>query len=117
MKKILNDKPNIRKIYNKILDLKVKDISIFKSCKNNSLLDYILICTANSKEHIKYIKYNFFNKSYIKNINFFINEDNLYEWIIIDLININIHIMQKHIRNYYLIDNLYRENYEIKYNI
>ncbi|BBA84597.1 ribosomal silencing factor RsfS [endosymbiont of Euscepes postfasciatus] len=101
---------NIRNIIKFIKKLEVKDISLFHVYNKFIIIDYILICTTNSENHSKFI-YKEIYKNFKYNINKKLEFDINFKWILIDLNDIILNVMQKNTRNIYNLDNIYKRNY------
>tara|TARA_X000001036_G_scaffold407826_1_gene417565 strand:- start:6664 stop:7014 length:351 start_codon:yes stop_codon:yes gene_type:complete len=92
---------------------KAEDILIIEIKDLTSISDYFVICTANSAIHAKTI--------YETILDGFISEEKPYRteglnnssWIIMDYVNVVIHIFQEKERNYYSIERLWDDgNFE-----
>ncbi|MGX7592917.1 ribosome silencing factor [Candidatus Karelsulcia muelleri] len=70
--------------------------------KKNRIYDYFVICNGKSKQHVYYIYQNLKLKKTPKNVEGIETS----KWILIDYINIIVHIFLKEMRVSYNIDNI-----------
>ena len=94
----------------KILDdTKARDLVNIDVSNNSSLADNMLICTGTSNRHVSAIANRLvdnLNKLGIKQIK--VCGEQVGQWVIVDLGDIMVHIMQDEIRTRYELDELYR---------
>lgn len=84
----------------KILDLRKID---------NTVCDYFIICDGNSNTQVDAISSSV-QKVVSKNLKekpWHVEGENNAEWVLIDYINVVVHIFQKHIREYYDLESLW----------
>ena len=93
-----------------IEDIKGQNISILDLRSiENSVCDYFVICDGNSNTQVNAIVNSIqkkVRKSAHEKPDQIEGEDNA-EWVLIDYINIVVHVFQKHKREYYAIENLW----------
>lgn len=105
-----NSDKQISLIIKGIEDVKGKDISILDLREiENTICDYFVICTATSNTQVDAIV-NSIRKTVSKemqekpwNVEGLTNS----EWVLIDYVNIIVHVFQKHIREHYDIESLW----------
>ena len=93
-----------------IEDIKGQNISILDLRSiENSVCDYFVICDGNSNTQVNAIV-NSIQKKVSKSAHekpYQIEGENNAEWVLMDYINIVVHVFQKHKREYYAIENLW----------
>jgi ribosome-associated protein len=84
----------------KILDL--RDIE-------NTVCDYFVICEGNSNTQVSAISGSVQKtvSRALKDKPWHVEGENNAEWVLLDYINVVVHVFQKHIRSYYDIENLW----------
>ncbi|MDG1056945.1 MAG: ribosome silencing factor [Flavobacteriaceae bacterium] len=93
-----------------IEDIKGQNISILDLRSiENSVCDYFVICEGNSNTQVNAIV-NSIQKKVSKSAHekpYQIEGEDNAEWVLMDYINIVVHVFQKHKREYYAIENLW----------
>ena len=93
-----------------IEDIKGQNISILDLRSiENSVCDYFVICDGNSNTQVNAIV-NCIQKKVSKSAHekpYQIEGEDNAEWVLMDYINIVVHVFQKHKREYYAIENLW----------
>lgn len=93
-----------------IEEVKGEDINILDLREiDNSSCDYFVICNGNSNTQVNAIM-NSVQKTVSKSIKdkpWHVEGSDNAEWILMDYVNIVVHVFQKHIREYYNIENLW----------
>ena len=93
-----------------IEDIKGQNISILDLRSiENSVCDYFVICDENSNTQVNAIV-NSIQKKVSKSAHekpYQIEGEDNAEWVLMDYINIVVHVFQKHKREYYAIENLW----------
>lgn len=97
-------------IINGIEDVKGHQITLL-DLRNleNTVCDYFVICSGNSSTQVEAIK-NSINKTLIKKLKekpWHIEDSQNSEWVLIDYVDIVVHIFQKHIREYYNLEDMW----------
>tara|TARA_Y200000002_G_scaffold365660_1_gene355826 strand:+ start:2265 stop:2636 length:372 start_codon:yes stop_codon:yes gene_type:complete len=91
-------------------DIKGQNISLLDLRKiENTVCDYFIICDGNSNTQVNAIV-NSIQKNVSKNIRekpYQIEGIENTEWILMDYVNVVVHVFQKHKREYYDIENLW----------
>jgi len=100
----------ITAVISSIEDVKGNDISILDLREiENTVCDYFIICEGTSNTQVNAIS-NSVQKKVSKELKenpwHVEGEDNA-EWILIDYVNVVVHVFQKHIREYYDIESLW----------
>ena len=75
----------------------------------NTVCDYFVICSGNSSTQVEAIK-NSVNKTLSKKLKekpWHIEDSQNSEWVLIDYVDIVVHIFQKHIREYYNLEDMW----------
>ncbi|NAS29622.1 ribosome silencing factor [Flavobacteriaceae bacterium R38] len=93
-----------------IEEVKGKDISILDLREiENTVCDYFIICNGTSNTQVNAIV-NSIQKTVSKQINdkpWHVEGENNGEWVLMDYVNVVVHIFQKHIREFYDIEGLW----------
>jgi ribosome-associated protein len=104
---------NIRKLQkitvDALEDIKAKDIEILNTSKLTSMFDRMIVASADSTRQVKALAMNVVEK--VKEAGGEVygleGEDNG-EWVLVDLGDIVVHVMQPAIRSYYNLEELWR---------
>jgi ribosome-associated protein len=87
-------------------DMKAENIKEYKN--NTNISDYVIIASGISSIHLKSMLNHVIKMTKVNKIRISRIEGYKYaEWIIVDLNDIILHIIQHVVREYYLLDNLY----------
>lgn len=93
-----------------IEDLKGQDIKVLDMrALDSAVCDYFVICSGTSNTHVNAIV-NSIQKTVSKEIHekpWHIEGTENGEWVLLDYVNIVVHVFQKHIRDYYDIEGLW----------
>jgi ribosome-associated protein len=75
----------------------------------NTVCDYFIICSGNSNTQVKAISGSIQKlvSKQIKDKPWHIEGENNAEWILMDYVNVAVHVFQKHIREFYDIESLW----------
>lgn len=94
----------------KIDDLKGQDIVILDVQEKSSITDYMLVCSGSSKRHVQSIGDNLYTEAKKANLNIIGIEGKQHgEWVLVDLGNVIVHIMQENTREFYQLEKLWGE--------
>lgn len=108
-KKVSND-DLIANIIKGIEDVKGNDIDILDLRKiDNTVSDYFIICNGNSNTQVNAIV-NSIQKVVSKELKdkpWHVEGSENAEWVLMDYVNVVVHVFQKHIREYYNIEGLW----------
>ncbi|GIW23063.1 MAG: ribosomal silencing factor RsfS [Candidatus Sericytochromatia bacterium] len=91
-----------------VFDSKALDIVSIDISEVSIMADYFIICSGRSRTHIQGIANNILEK--IKDNNFKLYNISGYEqadWVLIDLGNLVVHVMNNEIRNFYKLEKLW----------
>ena len=91
-------------------DIKARDIQLVNVMKITSVFDYIAIASADSTRQTKALANNVIEK--VKEAGFHIigtEGEGTGEWVLVDCGDIVVHIMQPAVREYYKLEELWRE--------
>lgn len=89
-------------------DVKAKDIKIFNTSHLTSLFDRVIICSATSSRQTRSIAKNVIDIVKNKNLEIIALEgEDTGEWVLIDIGDIVIHVMQPAVRNYYNLEEIW----------
>ena len=100
----------IATILSGIEDVKGKDINILDLRDiENTVCDYFIICEGNSNTQVNAIVNSIQKKvsKELKDKPWHIEGEANAEWVLMDYVNIVVHVFQKHIREYYDIESLW----------
>ena len=112
MEEYIEKKLLIEKIIEAIQDTKGEDIKLLDLTKiENSAADYFIICSANSNTQINAIAGNIEKKvrNELKNRPWHVEGTENAMWILVDYISVVVHIFQKHIREFYDLEDLWSD--------
>ena len=109
-KKEINNDELLTNIILGIEEVKGEDINILDLREiNNAACDYFVICNGNSNTQVNAIM-NSVQKTVSKSIKdkpWHVEGGDNSEWILMDYVNVVVHVFQKHIREYYNIESLW----------
>jgi len=109
-KKNINADDSIAAILKAIDDVKGVDVQILDLREiENTVCDYFVICTGTSNTHVNAIS-GIVQKQVSKATKdkpWHVEGEGNAEWILLDYVNIVVHVFQKHIRDYYDIESLW----------
>lgn len=100
----------IASILSGIEDVKGKDINILDLRDiENTVCDYFIICEGNSNTQVNAIVNSIQKKvsKELKDKPWHIEGQDNAEWVLMDYVNVVVHVFQKHIREYYDIESLW----------
>ena len=94
-------------------DLKAVNISPLDVRNQTPLADYIIIATGNSSRHVHALAENLVHKMKARHIQTcHVEGDRDDEWVLVDLGDVVIHIMQPRIRDFYNLEKLWMPEIE-----
>ncbi|MCX7548696.1 ribosome silencing factor [Xanthomarina sp. F1114] len=100
----------IANILSGIEDVKGNDINILDLREiENTVCDYFIICEGNSNTQVNAIVNSIQKKvsKELKDKPWHVEGEDNAEWVLIDYVNVVVHVFQKHIREYYDIESLW----------
>ncbi|MFT7497684.1 MAG: ribosome-associated protein [Porticoccaceae bacterium] len=109
-KKKVSEDELITVIIKGIEEIKGIDIQLFDLREiENTVTNYFIICTGNSNTQVKAISQSVQKmvSKELKDKPWHIEGEGNAEWILMDYVNVLVHIFQKHIREYYDIESLW----------
>lgn len=109
-KKQINADQLITTIISGIEDVKGKEISILDLRHiENMVCDYFVVCEGTSNTQVNAIVNSVQKKvsKTLKDKAWHVEGEENAEWVLIDYVNVVVHVFQKHIREYYDIENLW----------
>ena len=112
MEEYIEKKLLIEKIIEAIQDTKGEEIKLLDITKiENSAADYFIICSANSNTQVNAIAGNIEKKvrNELKNRPWHVEGTENAMWILVDYISVVVHIFQKHIREFYDLEDLWSD--------
>ncbi|MEC4728720.1 ribosome silencing factor [Shewanella sp. D64] len=97
-------------VIDKVEDLKAKDVVVLDISERSNLADFMVVCSGTSKTHVRAIAENLVVEA--KRANLHINgvegrESS--EWVLVDLGDVILHVMQDKTRDYYELEKLWTE--------
>jgi ribosome-associated protein len=108
--KKINTDDLIAEIVKGIDDVKGEDVQLLDLREiENTVCDYFIICTGNSNTQVKAISGSI-QKNVSKNLKdkpWHIEGEVNSEWVLMDYVNVVVHVFQKQIREYYDIESLW----------
>lgn len=110
MSKIIEKQVLIDKIVEAIQDVKGEDIKIFDlSGIENSVTESFVICSGNSNTQVSAIAASVEKKvrNELKDRPWHVEGADNALWVLVDYVSVVVHIFQKHIRDYYEIEELW----------
>jgi ribosome-associated protein len=90
-------------------DMKAKDIEVISTSKLTSLFDFMVIASGDSSRHVKSLARNVYDK--VKEADgdvLGIEGEETGEWVLVDLADIVVHVMQPVIRSHYNLEELWQ---------
>lgn len=100
----------IAKIVDAIQDIKGEDIKVLDLTNiENSVADYFIVCSGNSNTQVASIAGNIEKKvrNELKDRPWHVEGTENAMWILVDYISVVVHVFQKHIREFYDIEELW----------
>ena len=90
-------------------DIKAKDIEVINTTKLTSLFDRIIVASADSTRQVKALARSVEEKAREAGVEVFgVEGEETGEWVLVDLGDIVVHIMQPAIRSYYNLEELWQ---------
>lgn len=98
-------------IVDKIDDLKAKDVVVLDVSKQSNITDYMVICTGTSKTHVRAIAENLVVQAKAAGIPpLGVEGRDTSEWVLVDMGDVILHVMQDSTREYYQLEKLWTEH-------
>lgn len=112
MNKNLEKQALIEKIIEAIQDTQGENIKILDLAHiENSVADYFIICSANSNTQVSAIAGNIEKKvrNELKDRPWHVEGSENAMWVLVDYVSVVVHVFQKHIRDFYDIEDLWSD--------
>lgn len=98
----------LKVVLNDLSDLKASNVIPLDVHQSTPLTDYMVIATGNSSRHVKAIAENLVHKMKERHQSPFSVEGDLEnEWVLVDLGDVVVHIMQQRTREFYHLEKLW----------
>lgn len=95
-------------VVDKAEDIKARDIQVLDISKKTDVTDYLVICSGNSKTHVKSIANHVATEAKHASIVLLgIEGEEESEWVLVDLGDIVLHVMQDSARDFYQLEKLW----------
>lgn len=95
-------------VVDKADDMKATDIVTLDVRDKSSITDFMVLCTGNSKRHVSSIAEHVADEARAANVNTLGMEgENEGEWVVLDLGDVMLHIMQEEQRQLYQLEKLW----------
>lgn len=93
-------------------DMKARDIKVLNVAEISGFTDYMIICTANSNRQVKAIADNVaLEAKKLGHPPRGVEGTTVAEWVLIDLGDIIVHVMQQNARDFYQLEKLWDPNF------
>jgi len=90
-------------------DVKAKDIEVINTSKLSALFDRVVIATGDSNRHVKALARSVHDKAREADVQVIgIEGEETGEWVLVDLGDIVVHVMQPAVRAYYNLEELWK---------
>jgi len=97
-------------VIDKIEDLKAKDIVTLEVSNLSNITDYMVVCSGTSKTHVKAIAENLVVESKRAKLHIYgVEGRESSEWVLVDLGDVILHVMQDKTRDFYELEKLWTE--------
>ncbi len=106
----------LHSVLNDLSDLKAVNITPLDVRQITSITDYMVIASGNSSRHVRAIADNLIHKMKERSLQpFSIEGDTEDEWVLVDLGDVVVHIMQPRTRDFYNLEKLWTDcNHHLK---
>lgn len=90
-------------------DVKAKDIEVLNTSKLSALFDRVIIATGDSNRHVKALARSVHDKAREADVQVIgIEGEETGEWVLVDLGDVVVHVMQPAVRAYYNLEELWK---------
>jgi ribosome-associated protein len=98
-------------VVDKVDDLKAKDVVVLDVTNQSNITDYMVICSGTSKTHVRAIAENLVVQAKAAGIQpLGVEGRDSSEWVLVDLGDVILHVMQESSRDYYQLEKLWSEH-------
>ncbi|ABE54145.1 Iojap-related protein [Shewanella denitrificans OS217] len=98
-------------VVDKVDDLKAKDVVVLDVTNQSNITDYMVICSGTSKTHVRAIAENLIVQAKAAGIQpLGVEGRDSSEWVLVDLGDVILHVMQESSRDYYQLEKLWSEH-------
>ena len=100
-------------VIDKVEDLKARDIAVLEVSEQSNITDYMVVCSGTSKTHVKAIAENVVLEAKRANLHIHgVEGRDSSEWVLVDLGDVIVHVMQDQTREFYQLEKLWSEKPE-----
>ncbi|MBV7315877.1 ribosome silencing factor [Shewanella sp. NIFS-20-20] len=97
-------------VFDKVDDLKAKDIQVFDVSAHSNITDTMIICSGTSKTHVRAIAENLVVEAKNADITIIgVEGRDGSEWVLVDLGEVILHVMQEQTREFYQLEKLWQD--------
>jgi ribosome-associated protein len=98
-------------VVDKVDDLKARDVVVLDVSDKSNITDFMVICSGTSKTHVKAIAENLVVEAKQAGIQpLGVEGRESSEWVLVDLGDVILHVMQEQTRDFYQLEKLWAEN-------
>jgi len=95
-------------VVDKAEDIKARDIQVIDVSKKTDVADYLVICSGNSKTHVKSIASHIATEGKHMGVTpLGMEGENESEWVLVDFGDVVVHVMQDSARDFYQLEKLW----------
>lgn len=95
-------------VYDKLDDMKANSVSTLNVAEKSTVTDTMIVCSGTSKRHVKSIANNLAKEAKDNGLDILgIEGEDVGEWVLIDLSNVIVHVMQESTRDFYQLEKLW----------
>ncbi|OEG73649.1 ribosome silencing factor [Shewanella colwelliana] len=100
-------------VIDKVEDLKARDIAVLEVSEQSNITDYMVVCSGTSKTHVKAIAENVVLEAKRADLHIHgVEGRDSSEWVLVDLGDVIVHVMQDQTREFYQLEKLWSEKPE-----
>lgn len=91
--------------------MKADKVTLLNVSKHTPLMDYMVLCNANSKRHAKAIGEKLVTEAKQQKLSLLgVEGEQESEWILVDMVYVVVHIMLREVRDFYRLEDLWSES-------
>lgn len=95
-------------VYDKLDDMKANGLVTLDVAEKSSVTDAMIVCSGTSKRHVVSIAGNLVKEAKDNNLDILgVEGEDAGEWVLIDLSNVVVHVMQESTRDFYQLEKLW----------